>query len=81
MISGVWWLINNEAVLAVRNALLIAIDHIEGNCAEFQCTCLKRETPCSQIYRDALHELDSGLHDNEGLIPRDFRPKVTDFIP
>lgn len=73
--SGVWWLVNNDTVIVIRNVLLSAIARVDEDCPNEQ---IIRQ---SQMFRDALHELESGLHDNEGYIPADFRPKVTDFIP
>ena len=73
--SGIWWLINNETVTVLRNTLLSAIARVEEDYPD------KEIIRQSQMFRDALHALDSGLHDNEGHIPKDFRPKITDFIP
>lgn len=74
--SGIWWLINNETVTILRNSLLCMIARIDEDYPD-----QKERMQETSMLRSALHELDSGLHDNEGHIPAEFRPKVTDYIP
>ena len=55
------YLIDEQTVMVVREALQAAIDRVDERCGETGCMCDMRGSPCSQYWSDALHELDSNL--------------------
>jgi hypothetical protein len=66
-----WFLVERETIDNLRIALQDAIDHTDSDCADTGCACMLDNSPCSKPYRDALHDLDSGLHSTKA-VPADF---------
>jgi len=67
-----WWLISDEDIQAVRKALDCAVRRQDERCAETGCMCDLDGSPHSAFYSDALHALDSGLHETDA-VPEDYR--------
>ena len=55
------FLIPRTTVEKVTQALLAAIEHVDGDCRSSGCLCDLRKSPCSQFYKDALHHFETGL--------------------
>lgn len=61
--STQWWLISEETIAHIRGALLQAQSIQDERCHETGCRlCDLSGERCSQVYADALHTLESGLH-------------------
>jgi len=69
-----WWLISDEDMQVIRNALQRAILRTEADCNKERCLCRYKGAPCSKFYSDALHTLDSGLHQTDA-VPTDWQVK------
>jgi hypothetical protein len=60
--AEVRWGITDETFIAVRDAMLVAIERQGERCGESGCTCDLNGTDCAKYYRDALYVLESGCH-------------------
>ena len=67
-----WWLVSDEDVQKIRAALEAAEDLQEEQCGNYGCLCDLRGKTCWQFYTDAIHALDSGLHETDA-IPADWQ--------
>jgi len=55
------FVVNEDTVKEVSNALEAFIEHIDDDCAHSGCMCDLRGEVCSQHIRNVLHDFDSGL--------------------
>ena len=55
------FVVNEDIVKEVSNALEAFIEHIDDDCAHSGCMCDLRGEVCSQHIRNVLHDFDSGL--------------------
>ena len=67
-----WWLISNEVVNQVQQALRGAIDFREEQCAVNGCMCDLAGPDHAQYLIDALHSLNSGMH-TTSAVPTDYK--------